>query len=182
MVTQTIPTMNRPQTAIRLVTSLCRLLVGHSDKLTASTRTLGGKTILMVTAAKCDIGRLYGPSGTLLNSLNRLGPELAAADFETVIEESTVQAQRVEHKRWDAAAVESAFREILKVIFNGDCTIEWTDSGTMALVGVTVGRGFDPDMLRMAESDLRIVFNAICRAHNHKIRISVTEQRKEVRA
>lgn len=168
--------MNRAEQAVEIITALAKCIVGHPKKLASRHRTLGNNTILFVRAVKCDTGRLIGPGGSMHRALQQLGNELALTPFELIVEEATLDAPVVQYKRADGIA-EAANRlhDVLGLLFNNDFKMRWASEGGSNLVEVTVGAGFEPERVEGSAENLRLIYNAIGRAHDRNIRIWIAE-------
>jgi len=171
--------MNRQETAAELILELGRLIVGHPSKLKSRSRQFGTGMVLYLQAVKSDTGRLIGPSGTIHKSLKELGCEIALAEFDLLVEEPNEDARSVTHKLWAGEKARHILDRVLVTIFNGDFKMVWRPDGASDLVEIELGSGFDQDRTERVSESLKVIFNAVGRAHNRVIKIWLAEAVKK---
>lgn len=167
--------MNREDLAVKLVTDLAKLVVGHPDKLHDNVREFGRATVLILRAVGCDTGRLVGPRGAMVQALKRVGNDIALDGFDLMINEPMTNAPVIALKPWAEKPAKSVLEGIVAAVFNGSATVKWQAAGNTDLVEVVVCSGFDGDLIERLNNDLAMIFHAIGRAHNRNIRLNVRE-------
>jgi predicted RNA-binding protein YlqC (UPF0109 family) len=170
--------MNREEIASNVIEKLARLIVGHPNKLHSRFRKLGFGSVLFLRAVKSDTGRLVGPSGSIHRALQGVGSAIALSDFELIVEEPTEDARVIMHKPCQPDSVKvwtSLLETTLNSIFNGDFKLKWNNEVSSDLVEIEVGSGFEPERVENVADNLKLIFNAIGRAHNRNVRIWMAE-------
>lgn len=167
--------MNREDLAVKLVTDIAKLVVGHPDKLKDSVREYGRSTVLILQAASCDTGRLVGPRGAMHKALKRVGNDISMDGFDLIVNEPTLNAPVVALKPWAEQPAKAVLAGIVAAVFNGSGSVKWQAAGNTDLVEVVVASGFDTDLIERMATDLEMIFHAIGRAHNRNIRMNVRE-------
>lgn len=167
--------MNRSKLACDLIADLARLIVGHPAKLQPRNRESGGNTMLFLRAVKSDTGRLIGREGAIHKAMQEIGNDIALTPFEVIVEDATEDAPLVNVKPWQCNQIQEVLRKILEAVFNRDFLIMFHDEGSTLMVNIEVGNGFEPERIARVSEKLKLVFNAIGRAHNRNIRIWLAE-------
>jgi predicted RNA-binding protein YlqC (UPF0109 family) len=167
--------MNRQTLAIRLVSELARLIVGHPDKLKVESREFDRMATLILEAVASDTGRLVGPGGSMIRTLKLIGTELSETGFALLVNEPTRSAPVVQFKPWNGPVVKRLMEDILKAVYHGQAVVKWETVGVAELVMIELGSGYDMDRVNALSEALHVVFHAIGRAHQRNVRVVIRE-------